>query len=211
MTQPHLKPLPSRPVSEATTLAVLDAKVRELGEAFNINTSTFADAFENIDARMAAMFRVIGDQVVGATHLVRVHGLTVGVDWQYYFEQYQAMLGLVEAVKAWQQNHPPTPSPPKTTPIPRPCTSVDPEPSHEEHQPNRPHGHRAEPRRWEVLGLRRRAGRAAQDPLPEVRVPRGPHARHADEPEDHPLPVLRGLVHLDADVTRMSRASASGR
>lgn len=79
----------------------LTNQTKELGEAFNQNTSVYAEAFENTDARLAVQRRVIND-INGGSYLTGspLHQRDGQPDWEWYFGQYWACIGLAVFVAA---------------------------------------------------------------------------------------------------------------
>lgn len=100
-------------------LELLSSGVSEIGAAVNLNTRAFADAFDNVDARLAVMGRIINDFLaspsVGGTvkRVVTTDGRVL-VDFTSYLEEYQAMLGFSGFVANLKNLSPP---PSSDTPI----------------------------------------------------------------------------------------------
>lgn len=95
-------------------LEALSSGVSEIGAAVNLNTQAFADAFDNVDARLAVVSRICND-IVGSNDLkfVTVNGRPL-LDFTAYLEEYQAMLGFSGFVANLKNLSPP---PSSDTPI----------------------------------------------------------------------------------------------
>lgn len=105
-------------------LEAMSSGVSEIGTAVNQNTEAFADAFENVDARLAVMTRIFNDFLASPSSPILPAGTEVKsvllpngrrlVDFTAYLEEYQAMLGFSGFVANLKNLSPP---PPPETPI----------------------------------------------------------------------------------------------
>lgn len=105
-------------------LELLSSGVSEIGTAVNQNTEAFADAFENVDARLAITTRIFNDFLTSPSSPVLPTGSGVKsvllpdgrrlVDFTAYLAEYQAMLGFSGFVANLKNLSPP---PSSDTPI----------------------------------------------------------------------------------------------
>lgn len=100
-------------------LELLSSGVSKIGTAVNQNTEAFADAFENVDARLAVMTRIFNDLLASPSMAGHVKAIMLPdgrrlVDFTAYLAEYQAMLGFSGFVANLKNLSPP---PSSDTPI----------------------------------------------------------------------------------------------